>query len=335
LIQNHLFGVQVIDSPYKLIAADVNNSKSITTMDLVLLRKVILNLTDRLENNTSWRFVDADYRFPNPANPWQEVFPEQKNIRNLVDSARANFIGIKIGDVNGNANIPPSVVARQSNAKNCWPLQVADRQLEAGALTEIAIRAKDLAQLVGFQFALQLDPQKVRLLGIDYGGLQAENIAWYPDEGVVLVSWNRMPAGDHPDDILFTLQLQPLCRALLSETISLARRYLNGEAYEENGTKLEVGLNFLPRQVEEKKSALTDNFPNPFHDQTQIRFFLPEPSEVRLTPSRFRTLSNSSVRCRPRSVRIAGLNSHMSTSTQYWSMCSCRLPARSRCVPTS
>jgi hypothetical protein len=283
LIQNHLFGVQVIDSPYKLIAADINNSKSITTMDVVLLRKVILNLTDRLENNTSWRFVDADYRFPNPANPWQEVFPEQKNIQNLVDSARANFIGIKIGDVNGNANIPPSVVSRQSNAKNCWPLQIADRQLETGIQTEIAIRAKDLQQIIGFQFALQLDPQKVRLLGIDYGGVQAENISWYPDEGVVLVSWNRPPAGVNPNDVLFTLQLRPLGSALLSQTISLARRYLNGEAYEENGAMLEVGLSFLPITVLEKKSALIDNFPNPFHDQTQIRFFLPEPGEVRLT----------------------------------------------------
>jgi hypothetical protein len=155
--------------------------------------------------------------------------------------------------------------------------------LETGIQTEIAIRAKDLQQIIGFQFALQLDPQKVRLLGIDYGGVQAENIAWYPDEGVVLVSWNRPPAGVNPDDVLFTLQLRPLGSALLSETISLARRYLNGEAYEENGAKLEVGLSFLPNAILEKKSALIDNFPNPFHDQTQIRFFLPEPGEVRLT----------------------------------------------------
>jgi hypothetical protein len=57
-----------------------------------------------------------------------------------------------------------------------------------------------------------------------------------------------------------------------------------------------VGLSFLSSQVEEKKSALIDNFPNPFHDQTQIRFFLPEPGEVRLTlrdangKTRFQTL---------------------------------------------
>jgi hypothetical protein len=35
LISRHILGVQLLDSPYKMIAADVNNSRSITTLDLI------------------------------------------------------------------------------------------------------------------------------------------------------------------------------------------------------------------------------------------------------------------------------------------------------------
>ena len=101
LIQKHILGLQMLSSPYKLIAADANNSRSITTLDLIQVRKLILNLDPVFPKNTSWRFVDAAYRFPNPANPWATSFPESISMNNLPGNASINFIAIKIGDVNG------------------------------------------------------------------------------------------------------------------------------------------------------------------------------------------------------------------------------------------
>ena len=37
LIQRHILGQQLLDSPYKMIAADVNNDDKITAVDLVVL----------------------------------------------------------------------------------------------------------------------------------------------------------------------------------------------------------------------------------------------------------------------------------------------------------
>ncbi|MEZ4931408.1 MAG: hypothetical protein R2788_04655 [Saprospiraceae bacterium] len=61
--------VELLDSPYKMIAADANKSNSITTFDLVQIRKLILFINTDLPNNTSWRFVDKAYAFSNPAEP--------------------------------------------------------------------------------------------------------------------------------------------------------------------------------------------------------------------------------------------------------------------------
>ena len=44
LITRHILGVESLDSPYKLIAADVNNSKSISTLDIILIQKLFFRL---------------------------------------------------------------------------------------------------------------------------------------------------------------------------------------------------------------------------------------------------------------------------------------------------
>ncbi|WP_148270475.1 dockerin type I domain-containing protein [Haliscomenobacter hydrossis] len=108
LIQKHILGIQVLNSPYKMIAADVNNSKSISTLDLIQLRKLILGLDLHFLNNTSWRFIDAAYVFPDPTKPWLEKFPEEVYINNLTTNSNGNFVAIKIGDMNASAKVNTS-----------------------------------------------------------------------------------------------------------------------------------------------------------------------------------------------------------------------------------
>jgi len=104
LINKHILGVQLIADPYKLIAADANSSKAITVQDIIALRRLILHVDSDFNNNTSWRFVPKIYVFPDPANPWAEVFPEMYTINNVSPgNYEVDFIAIKIGDVNGSA----------------------------------------------------------------------------------------------------------------------------------------------------------------------------------------------------------------------------------------
>ena len=105
LIQRHILGLTSLDSPYKMIAADVNNSESITASDLTQLRKLILGLyaNDDLPNNESWRFV-VEGSTLNASNPWP--FVEVLDINALSsDMENQNFVATKIGDVNGSAEL--------------------------------------------------------------------------------------------------------------------------------------------------------------------------------------------------------------------------------------
>jgi len=102
LISRHILGVEPLDSPYKIIAADVNRSGTVTTLDLVLIRRVILGADQGFSQTGAWRFIPADYVFPIPEDPFANGgFPETFNFAELKRDTLVHFIGIKSGDVNG------------------------------------------------------------------------------------------------------------------------------------------------------------------------------------------------------------------------------------------
>ncbi len=106
LISKHILGITPLDSPYKIIAADANQDGKVTTFDMLILRKLILGNIDELPNGKSWRFIPANYVFPNPNDPNNPPFPEKITVSNTYDyiTGSYQFLGIKIGDVNFTAD---------------------------------------------------------------------------------------------------------------------------------------------------------------------------------------------------------------------------------------
>ena len=104
LITQHILGYQSLGNPYRIIAADANNSTNVTSLDLIQIRKLILDLEEAYPDNTSWRFVDRQYAFPEPLIPWSQDFPESIEVQNLAfPVSDKDFIATKIGDVNYSA----------------------------------------------------------------------------------------------------------------------------------------------------------------------------------------------------------------------------------------
>lgn len=104
LIQRHILGVVRLNSPYKMIAADVNRSGTITTLDIIQMQRLILGVVNGFPGNTSWRFIPASYVFPDPEHPWLEAFPEGLDYTcNQGTQPALHFIALKIGDVNGSS----------------------------------------------------------------------------------------------------------------------------------------------------------------------------------------------------------------------------------------
>lgn len=284
LISQHILSVQRLDSPYKMIAADVNKSNSVTTFDLVELRKLVLLINDDFPNNTSWRFVRKDYVFPNPANPWTQPFPEVISINNMpTDELEADFVAIKIGDVNGSASGNYNDPASDRNAAGSLVILANDGDVKANETFTLDFAATTF-EATGYQFSLAFDPAAAELLNMEPGLANESNFGYAKlDEGVLTTSWHsEEPIWLEQGESLFRLHFRAKKALRLSDVFHLDDRYTPAEAYDADGQLLDVSLTF-GQTNQQGQFELFQNKPNPFRQNTVISFFLPEPSQTTLT----------------------------------------------------
>ena len=99
ILAKHLMGVDTLDTPYQIIAADVDQNGTLNNDDMLLMHLTILGLENGFPDSASWRFVPEDFVFPIEY-PLSVNFPESITINNLnSDIDDADFIGIKLGDL--------------------------------------------------------------------------------------------------------------------------------------------------------------------------------------------------------------------------------------------
>lgn len=167
LISQHILGIKPLDSPYKMIAADGNRSGSITTFDIVEIRKLILGIYTKLPGNTSWRFVPRNYVFPDPQNPFGSVFPESGIINPLGSPPvyENEFVAIKVGDVNS------SVIAKPAAERPAVPLSWSNAALQVGEVVTVPIVYQGEQALDAVQLGLRFDPQALALISPSKGDL--------------------------------------------------------------------------------------------------------------------------------------------------------------------
>lgn len=285
LISKHILGVQPLDSPYKLIAADANNTETVTTFDLVVIRKLILFIDDEFPNNTSWRFVRADHQFSDATNPWATDIPEVYNINNLTDDMLdADFVAIKVGDVNGNAayNLTST---DDRNFTGALTFATDDVSLKAGETHTIEFTANDF-NVSGYQFTLNFDRSAVEFVEVLPGLAQVENFGTsLISEGAITTSWNSNAAKQlSADEVVFSVVVTAKTDVQLSDVISINSRYTTAEAYNAAGELQDVALEFNGT-VAAAQFELLQNTPNPFADATVIGFTLPEATSATLTIS--------------------------------------------------
>ncbi len=291
LISKHILGVNHLDSPYKIIAADIDRSGSISTLDLIKLRKLILHIDDELPNgNTSWRFVPSEFEFPDPTNPFAGYFPELVSINDFNDDEMyADFIGIKVGDVNNSATANYQSETQERATYGEMGIAVRNQTLESGQTYTIDFLARDMDKVLGYQFTFGFDPDALEFVEVLEGELPGnteDNFGLIAAEsGMITTSWNQhgeVPSNE--EGVLFSLTFYSYANAELRDLIYISSRMTQAEAYTQEGDVLEVGLNFLESDAVDQQAgyALYQNRPNPFSDDTIIPFQLAQAGTVRL-----------------------------------------------------
>lgn len=285
LIQSHILGKKIFNDPYKHIAADVNNSRSITSADISEIRKLILGSASEFSNNKSWRFILNDYTFLDPSNPLLETIPEQYVIPALQDNTFVSFKGIKVGDIDDSQKFS-GFQSTKSRENLIVPLTLENIILQAGQRVKLKIEFDNYADFVGAQGSFVVDRSKAEIIDVESnseGGLSVDQIGLQmKDKGIVHFSWT--PNGNQGKwQLNLILNCIQTCNS--SEIIDLSDKYLSSEAYHSNGNFYHLMLRTKRTEtVESLNSAiLYQNIPNPFTDQTIIPIEVNQATEEILT----------------------------------------------------
>lgn len=302
MISKHILNLQPLPSPYTLIAADANYTGSITTLDIVALRRLILGIADSIPSwippgtsdpvySKSFRFIDKSYTFPNPANPFEQQFPERVS---FTYDVKAAFVAIKTGDVNYSHQRP------SGSSFLAYSLPAAS----VAQVFEIPVFASENTSYTGWQLALRYDTSALHCKGIRWLAEKGEreDRGWHePRKGqlrVLCYDAEGRPRSYGKGTPLFYVQMEarraiPASKgggggaALVSMDPAIpAEAYLSDESTLQlllKASDLPVTERFEAKKQEAPAPALQmEAYPNPAGSVFRVELWVPEDTEAEM-----------------------------------------------------
>lgn len=296
LMTKHILGTQPLNTPYKIIAADIDRSGAVTTSDVIKLRRLVLNMDSQLPNGTrSWRFVPADFQFPDPSNPFAGYFPEIMSLADLnSNEMEADFIAIKVGDVNCSA-VPTSLNGdleeREDNGS--FTLIADNDGAKAGEEFTVDFYGHGMDYIPGYQFTLDFDVEKLEYIEVENGALEGMSDANFGltalENGQITTSWNETTPHSGSEKVkLFSIKFRAIEDTEIQNALQINNNgSTRAEAYTRTHDVLGVNLMFADAgsaggSQTAQGYELYQNRPNPFSDETIIAFQMPERGTARL-----------------------------------------------------
>ena len=286
VIQQHIVGNILLDSPYKIIAADINNSNSVSSLDLFLAQQVIITAADTFPDNESWRFIPADFIFPDPTDPFSAPFPEHIDLVNVPASpASQNFVAIKVGDVNQTAlpNLQDddnNAITRNAETNLEFLVQIDEQDQEAFYLDFLA---KDFKNMSAFQFELSFNSKAMEFDRVEQVALNVNHGTTLLQDGILSFIWFDQQDGsqDLEDNTsLFRIYFKPKDNLLLTTNemdLSIVNTITPTVAYDFLGNPSTIDFSFLEK-TETVNTGINasiivlQNEPNPFSLISKISF---------------------------------------------------------------
>jgi hypothetical protein len=269
MIQRHLLGLENLNTPYKIIAADANGDNDLSIGDVVDIRRLLLGYYSELPDMTSWRFVDADFTFSDPKYPFDDQFNEDYAIFDMPGNTfSVNFIGMKVGDVDNSVD-PQGVsgLKTREEVTEVWRTEYRDGVILFYANSDIIMS--------GAQFTLNFDSRAAQLLEVNGVGMELEDYHVGLndiDEGIIRIAYDGEGTAIEKGDELFHLTFD---KNVNEGFVSMVNYPLTSEIYTAD---LQTRSLRLTETVAEY--TVLQNEPNPFDQGTIIGVEVNTPMNV-------------------------------------------------------
>ena len=271
LIQNHILGREKLDDGFELIAADINNDKVISAIDLVLLRKLILGIDLEVKSNKSWRFTWKGQNVR--AMGLDDYIQEDYDVISLSEAININWNGVKVGDISGNASVN-NLVTAETRSHDGVEMSYKVKNVNGYSIVSFYLPKMEYD---GMQLELQLPKHKyIKEFALRQLKINGRNILIDKEKSIIRLS--------HALDKTMTISPEKPVFALVLKgdsgsdiEITMSEEWMMPEIYNNRAAKR---LNLAVKQTNEISLELFQNEPNPWAESTIIDFMVPQNGEV-------------------------------------------------------
>ena len=257
LISKHILGNHNLNSPYELIAADINNNGQISVEDILELRKMILYQQTDFSNHDSWQVIS---NLMDLSDPLSQVVDEPLKLDFDQVSGSLDFTAVKIGDLSNNA-----IPGREAHL-----CHAEDQSHSADELISLKLNSNLNENMQGFQIALNIPADTYEFLDCttalkDFGPANFHYI-----NETLLISYAKEIEGAELD---LNIQLKAIKAGRLSSNIKINERAMQAEIYTEELNSKKLNLTFTEKEqapIQAQSKAIFS--PNPFTHSSLISF---------------------------------------------------------------
>ena len=278
LIQQYLLGLSDLTDASDILAADINNDGRISAVDIAELRRLILGQIDSFSNHTSWIFIPADPGI-DETNPhiYEETIEIAELTGHMLDQ---DWIGVKIGDISGDAKTTSNKALRRSNNK--ISLEVPELAMSPNEEILVPFYVDQGIDMMAMQISVRGD---FDIVGISSNllDISPEDYLLGQDFSSVKIVWTNPEIVEINDSELFSLVVRPAEGGKLSDAIELDIDYDN-VIYDSVREDYQVDISFSDDLLAEPsdRDHLYQNEPNPFTDFTNIPIYLSSDQQIEL-----------------------------------------------------
>ena len=261
IFRQHLNRIKSLDTPFEYIAADINGDGRLTTADEQLLLLEMTGLIDDMSTVDTWRFVPSDHTFEDVAafttsGPLFD-YPTTISVNQLTDDVVANFVGIRVGDLNN--TVDPTLLSAQ-NRSGAEILVATDQNIQAGDIVTLEINA-------------QVDDINAAAMTIEY---QRDALTYIGGDKVInhndnqLTIVNTLVSLDTP---ITTLRFRATEAGMLSDFIKINSEMFEAHTLHTDMSEHAARLRFVDGDLDQL--TLQEVSPNPFTTATTLQVYSP------------------------------------------------------------
>jgi len=285
LVQGHIIGGNTLDSHQKLVAADVNQDDYVSTADAILIKEIILEVPLNGGPYLSWDFVAYTHYTAFNAAPSPVGTSNIPVLGNIIvrsfnaDASQQDFLGIKIGDVNGScADCGTDELVGSGNNHPALAVNFENVALQKGEERIIPVRIQGIENASVIAMGMQLDQKMLSILEVipgdlDHSGLEDFNLTRLHQGELRFLWFSQNVYGALPaeNEAIFYLRLRANDDMTnIAPFIRLNDALMENRAYKGPEVVHPLVLEAAP------STRLYQAVPNPFGATgTTIRFYLP------------------------------------------------------------